>query len=88
MIIAFTGWMVIVGHMPPLEALRMVSFQVISMATTTAFVATDYTTWGDAPVIVLFLLTFVGGCSGSTTGALKVFRFDILSWPCATTFTG
>jgi len=77
-IIAFTAWMIIVRQMSPLEALRLVSFQVISMATTTAFIATDYTTWGDAPVIVLFLLTFVGGCSGSTTGALKVFRFDIL----------
>ncbi|MFO1120298.1 MAG: TrkH family potassium uptake protein [Rhodospirillales bacterium] len=77
-IIAFTAWMIVVRQMSPLDALRLVSFQVISMATTTAFIATDYTTWGDAAVIVLFLLTFVGGCSGSTTGALKVFRFDIL----------
>jgi len=77
-IIAITLWMVVVAHMPALEALRLVFFQVISMATTTAFVATDYTTWGDAPVIVLFLLSLVGGCSGSTTGGLKAFRFDIL----------
>ena len=77
-IICFTAWMVIVAHMPPLEALRFVSFQVISMATTTAFIATDYSTWGDMPVLVLFLLTLIGGCSGSTTGALKVFRLDIL----------
>ena len=77
-VISLSGWMIVVEHMPPLAALRLVSFQVISMATTTAFVATDYTTWGNAPVVVLFLLTLVGGCSGSTTGALKVFRLDIL----------
>ena len=59
-------------------ALRHAAFNVASILTTTGFVSTDYSQWGPFPVVLIFLLTFVGGCSGSTSGAIKVFRFQIL----------
>ncbi len=77
-IIALTAWMVLDQRMPPVEALRLVAFNVISVVTTTGFASTDYSRWGDPAIVVFFLLTFVGGCTGSTAGGLKAFRFDIL----------
>jgi trk system potassium uptake protein TrkH len=77
-ILALTAWMVFDQRMPPLEALRLVAFNVVSVVTTTGFASTDYSLWGDPAIVVFFLLTFVGGCTGSTAGGLKAFRFDIL----------
>ena len=51
-----------------LESLRHSLFAVVSIATTTGFTTVDYSLWGGFPVAVFFFLTFVGGCTGSTTG--------------------
>lgn len=77
-IIALTCWMILDQRVPPLEALRTVAFNVTSVVTTTGFASADYTQWGEPVIAVFFLLTFVGGCTGSTSGGLKAFRFDIL----------
>ena len=50
---------------------------VTSVVTTTGFALGDYTTWGSFAVLLFFYLTFVGGCSGSTSGGLKIFRFQV-----------
>jgi trk system potassium uptake protein TrkH len=60
------------------DALRLATFNVVSVVTTTGYASTDYTQWGNLAQVVFFLLTFVGGCTGSTAGGLKAFRFDIL----------
>ena len=60
-----------------LDALRIVTVNVVSVVTTTGFALGDYTLWGDFAVLMFFYLTFVGGCSGSTTGGLKIFRFQV-----------
>jgi len=49
-------------------------FQVISLITTTGFITADYLQWGTFAVLLLFLLLFVGGCAGSTSGGVKVIR--------------
>jgi trk system potassium uptake protein len=59
-------------------ALRLVAFNVVSIVTTTGFATTDYTTWGAPAVMVFFLLTYIGGCTGSTSGGVKVFRFQVM----------
>ncbi|EPE2256901.1 potassium transporter TrkG, partial [Pseudomonas aeruginosa] len=59
------------------DALRLVAVNVTSVVTTTGFALTDYTTWGTFAVMLFFYLTFVGGCSGSTAGGLKIFRFQV-----------
>lgn len=60
-----------------LEALRLSAFSVVSVVTTTGFAIADYGTWGSFAVVLFFLLTFVGGCTGSTAGGVKIFRFEV-----------
>jgi trk system potassium uptake protein TrkH len=53
------------------------AFTVISIGTTTGYVSADYAAYGTFTLMVIFFLTFVGGCSGSTSGGIKIFRFKI-----------
>ncbi|MEX6502120.1 TrkH family potassium uptake protein [Pseudomonas zhanjiangensis] len=59
------------------DAVRTTIFNVVSIITTTGFALGDYSQWGDFAVMVFFYLTFVGACSGSTSGGLKIFRFQV-----------
>ena len=59
-------------------ALRYASFQVVSIATTTGFVTADYDTWPAFSKSVLLILMFIGGCAGSTGGAIKNIRVLLL----------
>ncbi|MCK5681518.1 TrkH family potassium uptake protein, partial [bacterium] len=56
------------------DALRYSAFQVASILTTTGFATADYETWPHVTQAILFLMMFVGGCSGSTGGGVKVIR--------------
>ncbi|WP_136065693.1 TrkH family potassium uptake protein [Modicisalibacter radicis] len=67
----------VVGGTPAFEALTQAAFNVISVVTTTGYAADDYTLWGPLAIVAFFYLTFVGGCSGSTSGGMKIFRFQI-----------
>ena len=58
-------------------AVRTASFSVVSVVTTTGFAVEDYTAWGTFSVGLFFLLKFVGGCSGSTTGGIKIYRLQV-----------
>ncbi|MDD3438196.1 MAG: TrkH family potassium uptake protein [Clostridiaceae bacterium] len=60
------------------ESLRHSSFQVVSVMTTTGFATTDYNNWGMFNKIILLILMFIGGCAGSTGGALKSIRVLLL----------
>ena len=59
------------------DAFRIVAVNVTSVVTTTGVAVGDYTVWGSFSVLLFFYLTFVGGCSGSTAGGLKIFRFQV-----------
>lgn len=59
------------------NAVRLSAFNVTSIVTTTGFASDDYTLWGTFAIGVFFLLTFVGGCSGSTAGAIKIYRLQV-----------
>jgi trk system potassium uptake protein TrkH len=61
-----------------LAALRHGLFTTTSIVTTTGFVSTDYQLWGAFAIGLALLLTFVGGCTGSTAGGVKIFRWQIL----------
>ena len=53
-------------------------FQVVSIGTTTGFTTAEYYTWpGFLPVLLLYV-SFIGGCSGSTGGGIKVIRILLL----------
>lgn len=60
------------------ETIRYVSFQVLSIMTTTGFSTFDYTLWVPAAQFLIFILYFIGGSSGSTSGSIKVIRWVIL----------
>jgi trk system potassium uptake protein TrkH len=58
----------------PERALRSSLFQVSSIITTTGFVTDDFELWHPLPQVLLLALMFVGGCTGSTAGGLKMSR--------------
>ena len=60
------------------EALRLSSFQVSSVITTTGFSTTDFNLWPTLSKSVLLVLMFIGACAGSTGGGLKVSRVIML----------
>ncbi|WP_412052031.1 TrkH family potassium uptake protein (plasmid) [Hoeflea sp. Naph1] len=76
-IVLCTVWNISQG-MDALVALRVSAFNVTSILTDTGFATTDFSTWGSFAVGLFFLLFFVGGCAGSTSGAIKIFRWQIL----------
>ncbi len=73
-----TFWLAAVRGLPFLEALRTATFNVTSIITTTGYASTDYTQWGSFAVGLFFLLKFVGGCSGSTCGGIKIYRLQVM----------
>jgi len=75
---AIALWLILVERRDMIFALRHAPFTVASVMTTTGFASTDWGLWGPFPLVLIFLLTFVGGCSGSTSGGIKIFRFQVL----------
>ncbi len=61
-----------------LKSFRFASFQSVSVLTTTGFATADFDAWPSFAKAVLLLLMFVGGCSGSTGGGIKVIRHVVL----------
>jgi len=57
---------------------RTVFFNIISILTGTGYVNGQFDNWGDFPLILFLGLMFIGGCAGSTTCGIKIFRIQIL----------
>ena len=53
-------------------------FSVISIITGTGYVSVDYGSWGPFAVSFFFFLGLIGGCAGSTSCSIKIFRFQLL----------
>ncbi|HEY9548732.1 MAG TPA: TrkH family potassium uptake protein [Kiloniellaceae bacterium] len=64
--------------MDPLDALRYSTFNVISVMTGSGFATADYGRWGSFVMAIMFVLMFIGGCAGSTTCGIKIFRLQVL----------
>ena len=58
--------------------IRSIAFNVISILTGTGYVTQEFDNWGSFPLIFFILLMFIGGCAGSTTCGVKIFRIQIL----------
>jgi trk system potassium uptake protein TrkH len=56
------------------ESFRHSLFQVVSTITTTGYATSDYTAWPAAGYVLIFILIFAGGSTGSTTGGIKMAR--------------
>jgi len=72
-----TGYLFFNEQFSLANAFRLSLFNVISVITTTGFGLDDFISWGDFSIIVFLGLMFSGACSGSTTGGIKIFRFQI-----------
>jgi len=58
-------------------AFRLATFNVVSILTGTGYATTDYGSWGPFAIGFFFCIMFIGGCAGSTSCGLKVFRFQV-----------
>lgn len=63
------------GH----DAIRWALFNIVTIISTTGFVAVDYTNWGPFSDVLIFVVMFLGACSGSTAGGVKTFRW-MIAW--------
>ncbi|UTW07450.1 TrkH family potassium uptake protein [Pseudomonas benzenivorans] len=70
-------WYCLTSELHWLEAIRHVVVNSTSIMTTSGFAVGDYTLWGGFAGMLFFYLGFIGGCSGSTAGGLKIFRFQV-----------
>ena len=66
----------------PLEVVRNAAFNLVSLQTGSGFAISDYDLWPATAQMMLFICTFFGGCSGSTTGGVKIIRLIILIKSC------
>jgi trk system potassium uptake protein TrkH len=76
LLIAF--WLTVNRILPPEGAIREGLFNVVSVMTGTGYSSEDFSAWGGFASALLFVLMFVGGCAGSTTCGIKIFRFQIV----------
>ena len=58
-------------------AFRLALFNVVSVITGTGYATTDYHAWGPFAHGVFFCIMFIGGCAGSTSCGMKIFRFQV-----------
>jgi len=59
-------------------ALRLSSFNIVSVISGTGYATSDYSQWGSFALPIFFFIMFIGGCAGSTTCGIKIFRFQVL----------
>jgi trk system potassium uptake protein TrkH len=78
-IAVLTVWYMIVQHTGPLDALRIVALNAVSVISTTGYTLGDYTLWAPGASGVFFLLMLLGGCTGSTAGGMKAFRLQVMT---------
>jgi trk system potassium uptake protein TrkH len=60
------------------SSVRYAAFNIVSIITGTGYASEDYTLWGAFATPLFFFIMFIGGCAGSTTCGIKVFRFQVL----------
>ena len=77
-IAAMTIWLSLIDNRSLEEVIRLSAFNVVSIVTGTGYVSANYSLWGAFALPVFFFIMFVGGCAGSTTCGVKIFRFQIL----------
>lgn len=77
-IAALAGWQVLGNQVALGDAVRFTAFNVVSIVTGTGYATADYMLWGPFAVTAFFFMMFIGGCAGSTSCGIKVFRFQVL----------
>jgi trk system potassium uptake protein TrkH len=81
-IAAMTAWAYFEVGLEFIPALSHSAVNVVSIVTDTGFVSADYSAWGEFPMVAFFFFYFIGDCTGSTSGSIKIFRWQIRSDRC------
>ncbi len=59
-------------------SIRKALFNGVSILTGTGYASENYGAWGSFPIALFFLIGLIGGCAGSTTCSIKIFRFQLM----------
>ena len=59
-------------------SVRISLFNITSILTGTGFTNYNYNLWGSFGSVIMIIIMFIGGCAGSTTGGIKIFRLQLL----------
>ncbi len=78
-LLSLAGWQMASNNATVTDAFREAAFNGISILTGTGYSTTDFSAWGTFALPVFTLLMFIGGCTGATTGGVKVFRIQVLA---------
>ena len=76
--IVVTFWLKKYYEVDYLQSLRISLFAVVSISTGSGFSTYDFSVWGTFTTILFLFIMLIGGCSGSSSCGLKVFRIQIL----------
>tara|TARA_Y200000002_G_scaffold149507_1_gene123513 strand:+ start:1134 stop:2519 length:1386 start_codon:yes stop_codon:yes gene_type:complete len=60
------------------SSFRLALFNIISILTGTGYSSSNFSNWGSFGTVIMMIIMFIGGCAGSTTGGIKIFRLQIL----------
>ncbi|MBT8456150.1 MAG: TrkH family potassium uptake protein [Rhodobacteraceae bacterium] len=77
-VVIITLWLWARAGGPDEQSLRKALFNVTSIVTGTGYASADYMLWGAFPVVIIFFAGLIGGCAGSTSCSIKVFRYQLL----------
>jgi len=77
-VLSTSVWLMAHLGMAPGPAFRNALFNITSLIATCGFVSGDYSQWGSFVLILALILPIMGGCTGSASGGIKMFRFRIL----------
>ena len=76
------GWVVAdhseAGFVRESDSFRAAVFNTVSVMTGTGYASADYGLWGAQSIAFFFFIMFIGGCAGSTSCGIKIFRFQVL----------
>jgi trk system potassium uptake protein TrkH len=73
------GWLWLANGAGALEAVRYAAFNLVSILTGTGYATAAFDTWGSFAMPTFFIIMLIGGCAGSTTCGIKIFRFQVLA---------
>ena len=77
-IILTTIWLTYVKLIPSNYSIRLAFFNITSILTGTGYSNYNYSNWGSFGLVIMIIIMFIGGCAGSTTGGIKIFRLQLL----------
>ena len=77
-VILAAGWLWLENGLDLVLSLRFATFNIVSIITGTGYATSDFSLWGSFALPIFFFIMFIGGCAGSTTCGIKIFRFQVL----------